>query len=78
MVTYVNEDSFLQWYSERCRTPDGNTGRVLDDVYAGYCSTGIQRYVIPAHASVSGEEESYPFRFEDKGCCCSSVPFIYF
>ena len=78
MVTYVNEETFLNWYLTHCLSPDGNTGRVLNEVYMGYCSSGIQKYVIPAQSSVSGEEESYPFRFEDKGCCGSSIPFIYF
>ncbi|MBR6207104.1 MAG: hypothetical protein IKQ73_08075 [Oscillospiraceae bacterium] len=78
MVTFVNEDSFLRWYADNCRIPDGNTGRVLNDVYMGYCSTGVQQFVIPAAASVSGRDETYPFRFEDKGCCGASNPFIYF
>ena len=78
MVTYVNEEAFLRWYSAHCRVPDGNSSRLLNDVYMGYCSTGEQQYVIPARASVSGEDEAYPFRFEDKGCCGSSIPFIYF
>ena len=78
MVTYVNEDAFFRWYSENCRTPDENRNRVLNEAYMNYCDTGIQQYVIPAHASVSGNEEIYSFRFEDKGCCGSSIPFIYF
>lgn len=78
MVTYVNEEAFLSWYAARCRQPDENRNRILDEVYMGYCNTGIQQFVIPARASVSGEEEVYPFRFEDKGCCGSSIPYIYF
>ena len=69
MVTFVNEDAFLRWYAANCQTPDGNSGRVLNDV---------QQFVIPARASVSGRDETYPFRFEDKGCCGASNPFIYF
>ncbi len=78
MVTYVNEEAFLRWYSDHCRTPDANAGRVLNDVYMAYCSSGAQEYVIPARESLSGKDERYPFRFEDKGCCGSSVPFLYF
>ncbi|MBR6951478.1 MAG: hypothetical protein IKH56_07080 [Oscillospiraceae bacterium] len=78
MVTYVNEAEFLRWYYDHCLTPDSNAARVLNDVYMGYCATGGQEYVIPAGKSLSGKDEIYPFRFEDKGCCGSSIPFLYF
>lgn len=80
MVHFVNEEAFFDWYERTSR--DGGKpyqkDKVLDGLFRQFCSTREERFKLPAEQTVSGRDESFPFRFEDQGKCDSSALFIYF
>lgn len=78
MVNYIDEDKFFQWYEKMAANPDGNHSRVLNKLYSKYCDTGMTVFTLAASETKSGQAESFPFRFEDVGCCGASTLFIYF
>lgn len=78
MTNYVNEDKFFQWYSETANSPIGNKTKLLNEVFQQYMKTRRQEYVLLATQTKSGNEESFPFRFENIGCCGASTYYIYF
>jgi hypothetical protein len=77
-MTYVNQEAFFAWYNSVSRRPLRDGDALLGEVFSQYCSTGRQEYTLPASATVSGKEESFPFRYENVGCCGASTMFIYF
>jgi len=78
MTNYVNEDKFFAWYSETASSPIGNKTKLLNEVFQQYMSTRKQEFVLSANQTKSGSEESFPFRFENIGCCGASTYYIYF
>ena len=78
MTNYVNEDKFFQWYSETASSPIGNKTKLLNDVWGQYMKTRKQEYILTAAETKSGNAESFPFRFENIGCCGASTYYIYF
>lgn len=76
MYNYVNEDAFFAWYEEK-------TGRKADKkallaaLASQYMKTRKGEFVLPAEDCLSGVEESYPFRFENLGCCGASTMYFY-
>ncbi|MBR4953898.1 MAG: hypothetical protein IKZ30_05205 [Oscillospiraceae bacterium] len=78
MTNYVNEDKFFQWYSETTGSPIGNKTKLLNEVFQQYMKTRKQEYILSAQQTKSGSEETFPFRFENIGCCGASTYYIYF
>ncbi len=77
MVNYVNEEKFISWY-KKVTGEEKVSFAVLDDVFQCYAASGESVYTVPARKTLSGEDEKYEYRFEDKGCCGASTMFIYF
>ena len=76
MYNYVNEDAFFDWYKEKTgRAP--NKKALLQELSRQYMATRKGEFVLPAGESLSGEEERYPFRFENVGCCGASTMYFY-
>jgi len=78
MVNYIDEEKFFQWYEKNASNPDSNRTRVLNKLYSKYCETGKPYFTLAASETQSGQAESFPFRFEDVGCCGATTLFIYF
>ena len=77
-MNYVNEDRFVAWYASVAKEPRLSSATLLADVFRQYISTRTSEYVVPAEKTISGHEESYPFRFENIGACGASTNYIYF
>ena len=77
MVNYVGSEKFMEWYRAAAKDPLKET-EVLGRLYAGYCESREPFFTVPAGQSVSGRDESYPFRVENLGCCGASTMFVYF
>ncbi len=77
-MNYVNEERFIAWYESVAGQPRLSPAALLADVFRQYTETRTERYVIPAEKTVTGREESYPFRFEDIGACGACTNYIYF
>ena len=78
MVNYVNEEAFFAWYASVSKEAHFDKGQLLSEVFSQYCLTRSQEFRLPGTATRSGESESYPYRFEQVGCCGASTTFIYF
>ncbi len=78
MFNCVNEEAFFSWYSSVCASKKINRSAVLNDLYQGYCETKQSVFTLPASRTVSGKDESYPYRIDDIGKCGASTVFIYF
>jgi len=78
MSNYVNQEAFLRWYAEKAKPPLLQEAALLNDVARQYMETGRQEYVLAPEKTNSGEEERYPFRYENVGCCGASTYFWYF
>ncbi len=77
-MNYVNQEAFFDWYSSVSNKDLINTEALLSDVFAQYCRTHSEEYILPAESTRSGNVERYRFRFENIGCCGASTMFIYF
>ena len=77
MTNYVNEQALFDWYEQ---VGDGRLDRtrLLDEVLRQYAKTRREAFVLPASATRTGQEERFPFRYENVGCCGASTVFIYF
>lgn len=78
MVNYVNQEAFFDWYASASRAGLTDKAALLGELFSRYCQTGEERFTLPAAQTKSGQEESFPFRFENVGCCGASTVFIYF
>lgn len=78
MVNYVNQEAFFDWYDSASRTGVADKAALLGELFNRYCRTGEERYVLAPGQTKSGQEESFPFRFENVDCCGASTVFIYF
>ncbi len=78
MVNYVNQESFLRWYDSVSKSAPADRAELLGEVFNPYSQTREERYTQPAAQTKSGRDESYPFRFENVGCCGASTMFVYF
>ena len=76
MFNYVNEDAFFAWYQEKTGRPAGKKA-LLDQLSAQYMKSRKGEFVLSADQTLSGEEERYPFRFENIGCCGASTMYFY-
>ena len=77
-MNYVNEEKFIAWYETVAKEPRLSAAALLADVFQQYVSTRAGEYVVPAENAISGQEERYPFRFENIGACGASTNYIYF
>ena len=78
MTNYFNELAFLDWYDAVSRRRCTNRSALLGEVFRRYCETGKAEFVLAPAETVSGQEERYPFRFENIGCCGASTVYITF
>lgn len=78
MVNYVNQEAFFDWYGSVSRAGLTDKAALLSELFSRYCQTGEERFTLTAEQTKSGQEESFPFRFENVGCCGASTVFIYF
>ena len=77
MPNYVGSEKFMEWYRATAREPL-KEAQVLARLYAADCDTRVASFVLSPEETVSGREESYPFRVENLGCCGASTMFVYF
>ncbi len=77
-MNYVNEAEFIAWYRRTAKPPQLSPEALLADVFRYYVETKDSAYVLPADRTVTGREESYPFRCETIGACGACTPFMYF
>ncbi len=78
MTHYVNEEALFAWYDANAREPRMPHAALLDDLTRRYLETRQPEYVLPPAKTNSGQEERYPFRCENIGCCGASTIFYYF
>ena len=78
MINYVNQEAFFDWYDSVSKAAHTARAALLGELFNGYCRTGEEKFTLPATQTKSGQEESFPFRFENVGCCGASTVFIYF
>ena len=78
MINYVNDDVFWNWYKTTAKGPLMTKKALLDNVFQNYCDTKNEVYTLSPDATISGNEETYNFKFEDIGCCGASTIYIYF
>ena len=78
MANYVNEAAFISWYNSVSKQLCSNTAGLLEQVHKHYCDTHSEEFTIPAENSKTGKAESYPFIYDDIGCCGASTVYIYF
>ena len=76
MYNYVNEDAFFAWYEEKTGLKP-NKKALLQELGKQYMSTRKGEFVLGGELSLSGNEEIYPFRFENIGCCGASTMYFY-
>ena len=76
MYNYVNEDAFFSWYEEKTGLK-ANKKTLLQELGKQYMSTRKAEFVLSGEISLSGNEEVYPFRFENIGCCGASTMYFY-
>lgn len=77
MCNYVGSEKFMEWYRRTAKAPRGE-GEALRRVYEDYCRTGKSVFELSSGETVSGRPESYPYTFENIGCCGASTIYIYF
>lgn len=77
MYNYVNEEKFFAWYESVAKDKTDRKA-LLANVAKQYMARRKAVYVLPAEKTLSGKEESYPFRFENIGCCGASTIYFYF
>ena len=77
-MTYVNEEAFFAWYESVTGKTRYNRSTLLDEVMQQYNRTGVEEFVVPAQKTLSGREERRKFRYDNPGCCGSSIPYLYF
>ena len=77
MYNYVNEEKFIAWYRAAARTPLGDKA-ILERAAKQYMATRKGLFVLGPEETLSGQEESYAFRFENIGCCGASTLYFYF
>lgn len=77
-MNYINEQKFIEWYRETAKLPQMTPEALLSDVFRRYVETKCSEYVLTPAQTVSGQEESYPFRCETVGACGACTPFMYF
>ena len=77
MFNYVNEEKFIEWYRARAREPMGDRA-ILEELARRYMATRKPVFVLGAHETAGGQEESYTYRFENIGCCGASTLYFYF
>ena len=76
MYNYINEDAFFAWYEEKTgQKPDKKA--LLGELAKQYMATRRGEFVLPAEKCLCGEEQRYPFRFENLGCCGASTIYFY-
>ena len=76
MYNYVNEDAFFAWYEEKTGIKP-NKKALLQELGKQYMATRKGEFVLGGDKSLSGNEEIYPFRFENIGCCGASTMYFY-
>ena len=77
-MNYVNEEEFIAWYGNTAKAPQLSREALLADAFRRYAETKCSSYVLSPGQTVSGREESYPFRCEIVGACGACTPFMYF
>lgn len=77
MFNYVNEEKFYAWYKSVAKQPVSQR-ELLERAAKQYMSSHRGLFTLPAGETLSGSEESYPFRFENIGCCGASTIYFYF
>ncbi len=77
-MNYVNEEAFIAWYRNTAKAPQLSPEALLADVFRRYVETKCSSYVLSANRTMSGQEESYPFRCEIVGACGACTPFMFF
>ena len=77
-MTYVNEAKFIAWYESVAKEPRLSASALLEDVRQSLISTRKMEYCIPAEKTITGQAESYRFRFVTIGACGASTSYIYF
>lgn len=78
MTQFVNQEAFFKWYDSVAADKRRNDAKLLDDVFQQYCRTRVSRFELSADQTVSGQAESYEYKFEDLGKCGGCALFIYF
>ena len=76
MYNYVNEEAFFAWYEEKSGLKP-NKKALLQELSKQYMSTRKGEFHLSGEMSLSGNEEVYPFRFENIGCCGASTMYFY-
>lgn len=77
MCNYVGIEKFMEWYRRTAKAPLSQA-EVLSRLYSDYCQTRKGEFELGPGETVSGKAESYPFSFENIGCCGASTVYIYF
>lgn len=77
MYNYINVEKLFVWYDSVAKNAQSHD-KLLAELTEQYMNTRRSTYVISAGKTVSCKEESYPFRFENIGCCGASTMFFCF
>ena len=51
---------------------------IIRELAKQYMDTRKGEFILPADKTLSGNEERYPFTFENLGCCGASTIYVYF
>lgn len=77
MYNYINEEKLFAWYDSVAKAPLSHKA-LLAEVARRYLATRRAVFELSAGETLSGQAESYAFRFENIGCCGASTIYFYF
>lgn len=77
MVNYVGQEKFFKWYKQKTGKKKVDEISLLNELFRRYSEEGAEKFVLKPSETVSGKEESYPFRFQNIGCCGASTYYVY-
>ena len=77
MYNYINEEKLFAWYDSTAKSPLSHKA-LLAELAKRYMSTRKAVFELSADETLSGEAESYAYKFENIGCCGASTIYFYF
>lgn len=78
MAQYVDDDKFYDWYRKVSKEPRMTRTALMQSLFEQTERPGDGLYKLDGALTLSGEEETYPFVFDNIGCCGASTGFYYF